>query len=94
VSDDKRQTPLSKKKIKLWLENINDLESVMKEVEYRNYQRNKKVIDLDSIPNEITESILTEYKNYKISKLQNSKVLNYLVTNRLSNLIECAQEFL
>lgn len=94
VSDDKRQTPLSKKKIKLWLENINDLESVMKEVEYRNYQRNKKVIDLDSIPNEITKSILTEYKNYKISKLQNSKVLNYLVTNRLSNLIECAQEFL
>ena len=94
VSDDKRQRPLSKKKINLWLENLDDLQSVMKEVEYRNFQRNRKVIDLDQIPEELTTNILTEYNNYKISKLQNSKVLNYLVSNRLNNLIECAQEFL
>ena len=94
VSDDKRQTPLSKKKIKLWLENINDLESVMKEVEYRNYQRNKKVIDLDSIPTKISNEIIDKYNNYKMSKLQGSKVLNYLIKNRLTNLVDCAQEFL
>lgn len=94
VDVDKRQRPLSKKKIELWLENINDLQSVMKEVEYRNFQRNQKVIDLDQIPEELTTKILTEYNDYKISKLQNSKVLNYLVSKRLNNLIECAQEFL
>jgi UDP-N-acetylglucosamine transferase subunit ALG13 len=66
----------------------------MKEVEYRNYQRNKKVIDLDEIPNEVTEKILDKYNNYNMSPLQSSKVLNFLVKNRMSNLIESAQEFL
>ena len=94
VSDDKRHRPLSKKKINLWLENLDDLQSVMKEIEYRNYQRNKKVIDLDEIPTEVTKRILEKYHNYKISPLQNSKVLNFLIKNRMSNLIESAQEFL
>ena len=94
VDMDKRQRPLTQKKINLWLENINDLQSVMKEVEYRNYQRNKKVIDLDMIPDEVSQNILSKYNNYNMSKLQSSKVLNYLIQNRLNNLIECAQEFL
>ena len=94
VSDDKRQRPLTQKKINLWLENLDDLQSVMKEIEYRNYQRNKKVIDLDEIPDEVTERILDKYNNYNMSPLQSSKVLNFLVKNRMSNLIESAQEFL
>ena len=94
VDMDKRQRPLSKKKINLWLENTDDLQSVMKEVEYRNFQRNKKVIDLDMIPENITEAILDKYNNYTMSKLQGSKVLNYLIKNRLNNLVDCAQEFL
>ena len=65
VSDDKRQRPLTQKKINLWLENLDDLQSVMKEIEYRNYQRNKKVIDLDEIPDEVTERILDKYNNYR-----------------------------
>ncbi len=41
VTDGKRQTPVSKKKIEHWLENAENLKSVMDEDTYRNYQRNK-----------------------------------------------------
>tara|TARA_B100001093_G_scaffold6187_1_gene6228 strand:- start:3882 stop:4739 length:858 start_codon:yes stop_codon:yes gene_type:complete len=94
TSDGKRQSPLTQKKINLWLQNLDDLQSVMKEVEYRNYQRNKTVIDLSEMPKNVREDILDKYNNYNMSKLQSSKVLNFLVKNRMSNLIESAQEFL
>ena len=94
TSDGKRQSPLTQKKINLWLQNLDDLQSVMKEVEYRNYQRNKTVIDLSEMPKNVREDILDKYNNYNMSKLQSSKVLNFLVKNRMTNLIESAQEFL
>tara|TARA_X000001316_G_C920717_1_gene34927 strand:+ start:666 stop:1523 length:858 start_codon:yes stop_codon:yes gene_type:complete len=94
VDMDKRQRPLSKKKIALWIDNINDLESVMTYDELRNYQRNKKVIDLNEIPDEVTNNIKQEVKNSQPSKLAGSKVLNYLIQNRLNSLVESVQEFL
>jgi len=94
VDMDKRQRPLSKKKIALWLDNIDDLESVMTYDELRNYQRNKKVIDLNEIPDEVTNNIKQEVENSQPSKLAGSKVLNYLIQNRLNSLVESVQEFL
>jgi 5'-3' exonuclease len=94
VDMDKRQRPLSKKKIALWIDNINDLESVMTYDELRNYQRNKKVIDLNEIPDEVTNNIKQEVENSQPSKLAGSKVLNYLIQNRLNSLVESVQEFL
>lgn len=94
VNESKRQSPLSKNKIALWMENKDDLQSVMTYDQYRNYQRNKKVIDLDEIPEEITKNIINDYENGAPSKLAGSKVLNYLIKNRLNNLIDCTQEFL
>jgi len=92
INVDKRQKPLTQKKINLWLENLSDLQSVMKEVEYRNYQRNRKVIDLDSIPEEISESILSNYNSQPDKN--GSKVFNYLITNRLGQLVDSAPDFL
>ncbi len=89
-SDDKRQSPLSKKKIDTWLESDN-LESIMPSQAYRNWQRNSKVIDLEQIPSEIKERILNNYNNVKSTP--NMKVLNYLITNRLNNLIESVGDF-
>lgn len=94
VDVDKRQRPLSKKKIALWLDNVDDLESVMSYDELRNYQRNKKVIDLNEIPDEVTNNIKQEVENSQPSKLAGSKVLNYLIQNRLNSLVESVQEFL
>jgi hypothetical protein len=58
---------------------------------YRNWQRNSKVIDLEQIPSEIKERILNNYNNVKSTP--NMKVLNYLITNRLNNLIESVGDF-
>ncbi len=88
---EKRQTPLSKKKISLWLENLNDLESVMTSQELRNYHRNEKMINLDKIPENIYSEIINNYESQP--KKTNMKILNYLITRRCSQLVECVGDF-
>ena len=91
VVEGERQTPLSKKKIQAWLDNYENLQNEMPEHIYRNYQRNQKVIDLDFIPTNIHEQIIEKYNNTKIAPKM--KVLNYLVVNRLNNLVSSASDF-
>ena len=50
-----------------------------------------KLIDLDFIPTNIREQIIEKYNNIKIAPKM--KVLNYLVVNRLSNLVPSASDF-
>ena len=50
-----------------------------------------KVINLGLIPDEIRDRILEKYKENKPTP--NMKVLNYLVTNRLNNLMESVGDF-
>ena len=86
-----RQSPVTKKKIENWMSGIDDLRTVMDEETYRNYCRNKKLIDLSEIPNDIKENIINTYENTKAaSKL---KVLNYLIKKRCKMLIESVEEF-
>ena len=91
IDEDKKQTPLSKKKIAEWTEGYDNLQDVMPTQAYRNYQRNKKVIDLDEIPDEITTKILDKYNSLKPTP--NMKVLNYLIVNRMNNLVESVGDF-
>ena len=91
ITEGSRQTPLSKKKIQNWLDNFDNLRDIMPENLYRNYQRNQKLIDLDFIPTNIREQIIEKYNNIKIAPKM--KVLNYLVVNRLSNLVPSASDF-
>jgi len=90
-TDGKRQSPLSKKKIEHWWENREDLQSVMPEHVYRNYQRNNSVINLDEVPEEISQTIINNYESIKPTP--NMKVLNYLIVNRLNLLIESVGDF-
>jgi 5'-3' exonuclease len=86
-----RQSPVTKKKIENWMSNIDDLRSVMDEETYRNYCRNKKLIDLSEIPDDIKQNIINIYEGTKAaSKL---KVLNYLIKKRCKLLIESVEEF-
>jgi 5'-3' exonuclease len=86
-----RQSPVTKKKIETWMASIDDLRSVMDEETYRNYCRNKKLIDLSEIPDDIKQNIINIYENTKTaSKL---KVLNYLIKKRCKMLIESVEEF-
>ena len=88
---EKNQTPLRQTKIDEWLESSDNLKDVMDIDTYRNYQRNKKLIDLSDIPEDVKESIINNY-NGQI-KTPNMKVLNYLIKKRCNNLIEVVEEF-
>jgi 5'-3' exonuclease len=86
-----RQKPVSQKKMDEWMRNIDNLQSVMNEETYRNYCRNKKLIDLTEMPKDIYDQIVTEYETQKpASKL---KVMNYLIQKRCRMLVECSEEF-
>jgi len=86
-----KQTPLRQTRIDEWLEKSDDLKGAMPEDLYRNYQRNKTLIDLNEIPQHIQESIINKYDDQKLP--MKMKVLNYLIKKRCTNLIECVEEF-
>lgn len=86
-----RQSPVTKKKIENWLQNVDNLESVMDTETYRNYCRNKKLIDLTETPQEIKDEIVRTYEEQPLAPKM--KVLNYLIKKRCKLLIECVEEF-
>ena len=89
--DGLRQSPMTKKKIEYFTENAEDLQSVMDQEVYRNYMRNKKMIDLSETPQDIKDDIIGMYENQKPAPKM--KILNYLIKNRCKLLIECVEEF-
>jgi 5'-3' exonuclease len=89
--DNIRQSPVTKKKIETWMSSIEDLQSVMDEDTYRNYCRNKKLIDLSETPDDIKQNIINIYENTKSA--HKMKVLNYLIKKRCKMLIESVEEF-
>lgn len=88
---EKNQSPLRQTKINEWLESADNLREVMDEDTYRNYQRNKKLIDLTDIPEDVQQTIINNFNGQ--AKTPNMKVLNYLIKKRCNNLIEVVEEF-
>tara|TARA_B100001093_G_scaffold502677_1_gene555988 strand:+ start:1408 stop:2274 length:867 start_codon:yes stop_codon:yes gene_type:complete len=91
VEEGLRQTPIRAKQIEEWLDNSEKLSEVMDSEVYRNYQRNKTLIDLTEIPENLSTSIINKFNNTK--KPMQMKVLNYLIKKRCNLLIECVEEF-
>jgi hypothetical protein len=89
--DNSRQTPITKKKIEGWLAKAEDLQSAMDTETYRNYQRNKLLIDLDMIPKDYQESIIFTYENQKVAP--RARILDYLIKKRCKMLVDSIQEF-
>ncbi len=88
--DGLRQRPLGKKKIKSWVEH--NIEDVLPNDEVkRNYQRNKKLIDLTEVPHELFMEITKTWAEAKTNP--RSKLLNYFIQNRLSDLMDCIGDF-
>jgi 5'-3' exonuclease len=81
-----RQKPLSKKKIAAMIDGDFPNDEVK-----RNYQRNKKLIDLGESPPELFIEILKEYR--EAPEGDRSKLLNYFTQKRLRNLVESIGEF-
>ena len=57
----------------------------------RNYQRNKKLIDLDEIPNELSKQIIEEFESAPCE--DRSKLLDYFIHNKLKELTDSIGEF-
>lgn len=84
-----RQKPISAKKIEQWGASRNALDKVMDEATYRNFQRNQALIDLSKVPQDKKALIINTFESVK----PNSNTLNYLISKRCTQLIECAEEF-
>ena len=84
-----RQKPLSSKKIEQWYASRASLDKVMDESTYRNFQRNQALIDLSKVPQDKKALIINTFESVK----PNSNILNYLISKRCTQLIECAEEF-
>jgi len=84
----RRQRPLTKKKIASW---VDEMVMTFTEEEQKNYDRNRKLIDLSLIPPELEAKIYNEFNEVKVA--HRSKILNYFITRKLKTLIEVIDEF-
>jgi len=84
-----RQKPITEAKIIKWM-NQQPAEFCTEEM-LRNYNRNEMLIDLIKIPNGLKQNILDTYGDTKAKTKQ--QFMNYLMSNRLKNLLEVIDEF-
>lgn len=81
-----RQKPITKKR----LEEFQDINTLNEEIK-RNYHRNKSLIDLSQVPDNIKEQIMDAYESTEGG--DRSHLFNYFVKNKLRNLMENLSEF-
>ena len=86
----RRQKPLSKKKLNNWVNDVFFYTNFTEEEE-KNYNRNRKLIDLSSIPQEIEDKINNEFNDVKVAS--RDKILGYFINKKLKTLIESIDEF-
>jgi len=84
-----RQKPITEAKIINWMNQRP--EEFCNDEMLRNYKRNEMLIDLTQIPETLKQSIIDTYETTKGHTRQ--EFMNYMVANRLKNLIEVIDEF-
>ena len=83
-----KQRPINKKRLEEW----SKVENIPLESEIRKYyDRNKRLIDLNCIPEDIQKSIINTYNNYTIPS--RSKLLPYFIKYKLKSLMENIGDF-
>jgi 5'-3' exonuclease len=84
-----RQKPIRQDKIDVWYK---DFEAMPKDADFiKNYERNKKLVSFDSIPDKIKNAIINSY----VEKPQKdkSKLLNFFIEHKMKNMLELIEEF-
>jgi 5'-3' exonuclease len=84
-----RQKPITEAKIINWLNQ--EPKEFCNEEMLRNYSRNEMLIDLSKIPENLINQILEKYDVAK-GKSKN-EFMNYMIKNKLKNLLEVIDEF-
>ena len=87
--DELRQRPMTKRKLDAWI----DLEpsDYCNEEMMRNYQRNRTLIDLSYIPDNIKEKCTQTF--LEAPEGSRKHLLNYFIKNRLKTLMENIGDF-
>ncbi len=86
----KRQKPISIKNIDKWIQR--DPETYCNEEQLRNYHRNKKLVDLDQIPEDIEKDIINSFAEL-ISKKRSKVNFDYFYKNKLFSLMTELEDF-
>ena len=81
-----RQRPVTQKRLQEW-QDINNMDPEVK----RNWFRNKKMIDLTEVPENIKQQALEEFE--ADNSKDRSQLFNYFVSNKLKFLMEHINEF-
>jgi 5'-3' exonuclease len=84
-----RSRPITEAKIINWLNQ--EPKDFCNEEMLRNYSRNEAVIDLSKIPEKLTNEILYKYEGIKGHS--KNVFMNYMIVNRLKNLLQVMDEF-
>jgi len=90
----KRQTALSKKKLKTWGDYSSKAfcdSGLVNETLLRNYKRNQMLIDFDFIPENLVSKIIEEYE--KPIPGNRSKILDYFIEKKLKDLTDSIGDF-
>lgn len=89
-----RQTPLSRKKKDLMMEQLSSNDTSYENADwYRNYCRNKTLIDLTQTPDRLKNKIIQEFNSQDPIK-NKSLVLPYLINNNMKLMIESVEELI
>jgi 5'-3' exonuclease len=84
-----RQKPLPKKKLEEWT--LMQPEAYCSGEMLRNYHRNKMLVDLDCIPDDLQKQITSTFATY--TRNPRSKIFNYFIEHRLRQLTDAISEF-
>ena len=84
-----RQKPIQQKKIDIWFK---DFDEMPQDAEFKkNYERNKKLVSFDSIPESIKVNVINSYVD--TPSKDKSKLLNFFVERKMKNMLEVIEEF-
>lgn len=86
-----RQSPVYQKDMDKWLA-AEDLRRAMGEEFYRNYQRNKKMIDLSETPPALVEQVINSFENQVVA--DSSKIMPFLMKKKCRYLLEDLNDFI
>ena len=85
-----RQRPMKKDKVAEWKHQKPE-DFITSDEMWRNFQRNRELVDLSRIPEDIKEAIIESYEKQKGG--DRSGLLNYFIANRMKQMIELIDEF-
>lgn len=79
--NDKRQRPLSKKKLSEWLDINRKPEDFCDVNMLERYRRNERLVDLTFVPEDIQKEILNQFRKKPIG--DSKKIFNYFIENKM-----------